>query len=139
MYTWVLVWAYHFDFHQARILEGIDDSVAWKTPDHELKQYLLVLALLETPTRVTTGAATLVTLQHPLQRCVLSGTPKKIVPATAGSFTNAPIAQAITPNAVVPLDLLQQVPTMPTHLRWDEDNSNPSMLYNLSRSRSLIL
>lgn len=28
MYTWDSVWAYHFDFHQARILEGIDDSVA---------------------------------------------------------------------------------------------------------------
>ena len=42
MYTWDSVRAYHFDFHQARILEGIDDSVAWKTPDHELKQYLLV-------------------------------------------------------------------------------------------------
>ena len=42
MYTWDSVRAYHFDFHQARILEGIDDSLAWKTPDHELKQYLLV-------------------------------------------------------------------------------------------------
>lgn len=27
MYTWDSVWAYHFDFHQARILEGIDDSL----------------------------------------------------------------------------------------------------------------
>lgn len=42
MYTWDSVRAYHFDFHQARILEGIDDAQAWKTPDHELKQYLLV-------------------------------------------------------------------------------------------------
>ena len=42
MYTWDSVRAYHFDFHQARILEGIDDPLAWKTPDHELKQYLLV-------------------------------------------------------------------------------------------------
>ena len=42
MYTWNSVRAYHFDFHQARILEGIDDAQAWKTPDHELKQYLLV-------------------------------------------------------------------------------------------------
>ena len=29
MYTWDSVRAYHFDFHQARILEGIDDSEAW--------------------------------------------------------------------------------------------------------------
>ena len=42
MYNWDSVRAYHFNFHQARILEGIDDPVAWKTPDHELKQYLLV-------------------------------------------------------------------------------------------------
>lgn len=42
MYTWDSVRAYHFDFHQARILEGIDDARAWKTPDHELKQHLLV-------------------------------------------------------------------------------------------------
>ncbi len=42
MYTWDSVRAYHFDFHQARILEGIDDAQAWKTPDHELRQYLLV-------------------------------------------------------------------------------------------------
>ena len=42
MYTWDSVRAYHFDFHQARILEGIDDSLAWKTPDHELKLSLLV-------------------------------------------------------------------------------------------------
>ena len=33
---------YHFDFHQARILKGIDNSVAWKTRDHKLRQYLLV-------------------------------------------------------------------------------------------------
>lgn len=42
MYTWDSVRAYHFDFHQARILEGIDDALAWKTPNHELKKYLLV-------------------------------------------------------------------------------------------------
>lgn len=42
MYTWDSVQVYHFDFHQARILEGIDDAQAWKTPDHELRQYLLV-------------------------------------------------------------------------------------------------
>lgn len=42
MYIWDSVRAYHSDFHQARILEGIDDPLAWKTPDHELKQYLLV-------------------------------------------------------------------------------------------------
>lgn len=45
MYTWDSVRAYHFDFHQACILEGIDDAQAWKTPDHELKQYLLVARL----------------------------------------------------------------------------------------------
>lgn len=39
---WDSLQAYHFDFHQARIMEGIDDSLAWKTPDHKLKQYLLV-------------------------------------------------------------------------------------------------
>ena len=49
IYTWDLVRAYHFDFHQARILGGIDDSLAWKTLDHELKQYLLVAR----PTRNT--------------------------------------------------------------------------------------
>ncbi len=42
IYTWDSVRAYHFDFHQARISEGIDDAQAWETPDHELKQYLLV-------------------------------------------------------------------------------------------------
>ena len=51
IYTWDSVRAYHFDFHQARILEGIDDSLAWKTPDHQLKQYLLVAR----PTRNATS------------------------------------------------------------------------------------
>ncbi len=45
MYTWDSVREYHFDFHQARILESIDNSVAWRTPDHKLKQYLLVRPL----------------------------------------------------------------------------------------------
>lgn len=49
MYTWDLVEPYHFDFHQAQILEGIDDSQPWKTRNHELKQYLLVAQ----PTRNT--------------------------------------------------------------------------------------
>ena len=42
MYTWDLVRAYHCDFYQALILESIDNPLAWKTLDHELKQYLLV-------------------------------------------------------------------------------------------------
>ena len=42
MYTWDSVRAYHFGFHQARILKGIDNPLAWKAPDHKLKQYLLV-------------------------------------------------------------------------------------------------
>ena len=33
MYTCDSVRAYHFDFHEARILEGIDDPLAWKIPD----------------------------------------------------------------------------------------------------------
>lgn len=45
MYIWYSVWAYHFDFHQAQILEGIDDLDAWKTLDYELKQYLLISCL----------------------------------------------------------------------------------------------
>ena len=31
MYTWDVVRAHHFDFHQARILESIDDLFAWKS------------------------------------------------------------------------------------------------------------
>ena len=49
MYTKDLAWVYHFDFYQARILKDIDDLVAWKTPDHKLKKYLLVFC----PTRNT--------------------------------------------------------------------------------------
>lgn len=41
-YSWDSVQEYHFDIHQARILERIDDPQAKKTLDHELKQYLLV-------------------------------------------------------------------------------------------------
>ncbi len=42
MYTWDSVWEYHFDFHQAWILEDIDDSVAEKTLDYKFQQYLLI-------------------------------------------------------------------------------------------------
>lgn len=41
MYTWDFVRAYHLDFHQAHILERIDNSQALKTINHELKLYLL--------------------------------------------------------------------------------------------------
>ena len=37
IYTWDSFWVYHFDFYQAQILEGMDNSVAWKIPDHRLK------------------------------------------------------------------------------------------------------
>lgn len=41
MYTWDSIQVYHFDFHQAQILEGIDIIQVWKMLDHELKLYLL--------------------------------------------------------------------------------------------------
>lgn len=42
MYTWNLIEAYQCDFVQTHILSEIKNSHAWKTPDHELKQYLLI-------------------------------------------------------------------------------------------------
>ena len=77
-------------------------------------------------------------LHHPQQRYASSRTPRKIVPSTAGSSINVPTAQAITQNVVVPSDPPQQVPTMPAQLQRDKDNSNPSTLWNLSRSLSFI-
>ena len=80
-----------------------------------------------------------VTRHHPPPKYVLSGTPRETVQAIAGSFINALIVRAIILNAVVPPDLPHQVPITPTQLRSAEDNSNPSMLCNLSWNHSRIL
>ena len=42
MYTWDSVRTYHLDFHQTRIIYGINDPEAWKNPDQKLKQLILV-------------------------------------------------------------------------------------------------
>ena len=101
-------------------------------------KYLLVPRPPETPTLVITGPAMHAILHPPQQRYASSRTPRKIVPATAGSSINVPTAQATTQNVVIPSDPPQQVPTMPAQLQRDKDNSNPSTLWNLSRSLSFI-
>lgn len=113
MYTWDSVQAYHFDFHQARILEDINHSLTWKTPDHELKQYLIVAR----PTRSTNlqdnryshAAHNLSTTQT---KVCFNGIPKKIVPAIVNFYTNAPTARANTQNVAAVLEQIQPVPTM---------------------------
>lgn len=37
MYIWDSIQVYYFDFHQAYILEEINNVQAWKIPNHELK------------------------------------------------------------------------------------------------------
>lgn len=139
MYTWDSVRAYHLDFHQARILEGIDDSLAWKTPDYELKQYLFV----PRPSRNTNSyenrnAQAGSNSSTPSTKVCSSGTRRKIAPTTASPFINAPTTRAIIPNAVVLLDQPHQIPIMQTPSRLAKDNSNPSTLWNSSQSHSLI-
>lgn len=139
IYTWDSVRAYHFDFHQAQILEGIDDSVAWETPTTSSNKICWYLAPPETQTLKRIGMLRQATRQRLPPKYVLSGTPKKIVLATADFFTNAPTVQAITPNVVAHLDLPHQVLAMQTQLRSVEDNSNPSTPWNLSLNHSFIL
>ncbi len=80
------IWEYHFNFHQARILEGIDDSVAWKIPDHapSEKQIPTIIEMLMP-----------VTHHHPPTKYLLSWTSRQTVLATAGSFISALIVLAI--------------------------------------------
>ena len=133
MYTWDSVHEYHFDFHQARILKGINDSLVWKTPKHELRLFLLV-----TPCQVTIKTVILQILQRQQQKYASNRTPRKTVQAIVDFSINTPTVQVTISNAVILPDLIQMLLTMPTQPPWNKDHSNPSTLWNLSWSRFFI-
>ncbi len=107
MYTWDSVREYHFDFHQAKILEGIDDLVAWKKPDHKLKQYLLVpCPAWNTNPHENRNAHPGNSSLHSTKVC-FKWNSKKNCPSNC-RFLNALIVRAIILNAVVPPDILSK-------------------------------
>lgn len=75
---------------------------------------------------------------HPLPKYVSSEIPRKTVLPIVNSFTSATTAQEITLNVVIPFDPPHLVQITQTPLLLGKNNSNPSTLWNLFQSYSLI-